>query len=138
MTAIKPNALLGAENDLTNAVSLIHSVYGVIYVCTHDDGPSLLGALTAGARLLRGVHTRLCDAIDEEGLDYTEAKVNGLPRQSAAVLEQLDIANVSIRAAILNPFLMAIDEVRQEAAVEQIRSAALILKNVIDHIENPT
>ena len=137
MTAINPNALLGAEKDLAAGLSLIHSVYNVVYTCDENDGSSLLGTLKAGTRLLRAVHVRLCNAIGDEG-GWTEAIVNGLPSRLDAVLEQLDVADVSVRAAILSPFLLAADEVRQEAAVEQMRSASIILKNAIEHIEKPT
>ena len=140
MTAIKTSALRGAENDIDNAVALIKAVYNVIYTVDREDGPALLATLKAGTRLLRLVHFRLCDAIGEggEGLMYTKAEVNGVPSRRGAIFEQLDIAAVTVLAAAKSPFLLAADDVRQEAAVEQMRSAAIILKNVIEHVENPS
>lgn len=140
MTAIKSIHSDSILNDLRNGVSLIKSVYAVIYTADRSDGPAMLVTLKAGTTLLRNVHFQLCNMIidEDEGLIFTKANVKGLPKQINGVLEQLDIAAISVHAAIVSPFLRVMDEVRQEAAVEQVRSAAIILKNAIEHVETPT
>lgn len=139
MTAIKVDVLRGTKEHLVKGVALIRAVYDVIYLIGAKNASTMLGTLEAGTSLLRCAHFNLCCAIGDGtgGLAYDDAHVDRLPRQRNLVLEQLDMADVSVRAAVINPFLMVTNTVCQEAAVEQIRSAAIILKNIIGHIESP-
>ena len=138
MTAVNVNAFRGAEEDMAKGVALIRAVYDVVYSVDPEDGPALLSTLKAGTRLLRGVHGRLCDAIgDKKNMCIKKASVASLPSRLDAVLGQLDLAAVSVSAAVNSQIIMVIDKVRQEAAVEQVRSAAIVLKNVIEHVETP-
>ena len=137
MTAIKPNALRGIEDRLAKGISLIRSIYEVVYVCDREHGPALFTTLSLGTKYLRHIHNDLCVAVgDAEPIMTAESTVEGLFRTDV-ILEQLNLIDVSVRAAVLNPFLLAVDEVRQEAAVEQLRTAAIILDCTIKLIENP-
>ncbi len=140
MTLIRANAMRGAEKDLDSGLAMIRAAYNIIYQCSREDGEPLLNSIRAGTRLLRSVHMRLCEAIgdDDDSLNYDDAKTpTSLATSLKRINEMMHVAEVSVKAAALSPFLMDSRAVRQNAAVEQVRSAAMILGNLIEIIEDP-
>ncbi len=136
MTAIYPNKLQGIEKSLKEGFDIIEALYAVGSLGWNDDGKSFFVVMAMGTRILRWVQFRLAETVGDEGMDHSTSTVNGMFGRNDVMYEQFEIAKASVLAAVFNPFNLAADDVRQEAAVEQIRSASIILKHTIELIEN--
>jgi len=138
MTTFYARELLGTIETANSGLDLIRSIYAIVYHNNDDEQKVLLGSLAKGTRILRQVHMSLCKSIGVPGgLEYEDAKVETLPDNLKVVLETMDLVQASIFAAAKNPFLHDMRKMRQEAAMEQIYSAVLLLEGLIEVIERP-
>lgn len=139
MTAIYVRELNGVIEFTSRGLDLIDAIYEIIHFDNGKDTKKvLLGSLSKGTRSLRVAHSKLCAAIgDTNGLDPDDANVKSVPNHTEVSSETRDLVRASVFAAAKNPFLHDMRPARQEAAVEQIRSTALILEGLIEFLEMP-